>query len=274
MADDNNSGSPVDTGSPMDITDQDQQDKNQGIDQGTPADDGTTLDLAQFKNPKDMLKSYKEIQGAFTKVTQDNADLRKEVAEMRSQMQLQNVGGQQPVMQPIGQSQTSFDEKFTENPEGAIKEVAGQHVVTMNIAEVLQEEMGKNPTEYNERYGYAQVVSQQHPHLTTTAAGIRQLFKLGDELRERHSKAQYAKFTKTLLEDYPALKNLIGQPQRQDATKGNAFMPDTTSSTRSRTDDDQIDFEKEKADAAKKGDVDGALDAVFGQIVEESKPRR
>jgi Tfp pilus assembly protein PilV len=53
---------------------QTQINKGQQQVQGTPKPEQSNL--AQFKTPEDLLKSYKEVQGAFTRTSQENKALK------------------------------------------------------------------------------------------------------------------------------------------------------------------------------------------------------
>ena len=63
------------------------------------------LDLGQFKNTKDLLKSYKEIQGWATRISQENKAYKDEIAHLKDQVELGRSSTFSPP--PQAQSQTS-----------------------------------------------------------------------------------------------------------------------------------------------------------------------
>ena len=237
------------------------------------------LDLAQFKNPKDLLKSYKEIQAAFTRVSQDNKNykiMEQQLAEMKEQLELARLAQQAP--QP--QQQRSFNETYQENPEMAIEQRIQQTVATTRIAEVLEElsfdKDGHKDPEFDERYAYAKMVSQQYPQLATTGIGVKKLFELGDKLRKENLKKTYGR----------ALESIFGSPLSEEESarliklvkgdkvvqklnnQSDAYMPDTSTSTKIGSELDQKpNFETRINESVKKGDVDGTIDALIkGQL--------
>jgi hypothetical protein len=239
------------------------------------------LDLGQFKNPKDMLKSYKEIQAAFTKTTQENKQLKQaaeQAAEQAAAAQqerelMQNVQ-QQPA--PTVQSQ-DFETAWMEDPQKAIDARVVEQVNMARINDVVEEEKMKDPAAFIERDAYARSLAQnpQYAHLGNSPAGVRQLFKLADNLRVETLKSAGRKSLEYLLgepvtdEHIDKLKQTVGTPKTQNNDNSNAYMPDADTSTRTAADQNQgPDYDQKAREAAQAGDVDGVLDSVFKPILD------
>jgi len=92
-------------------------------------------DLAQFKTPKDMLKSYKEIQSFTTKVSQENKALKEQLAQMQEFLEIQKL---QSAPQPTPAQQKKFDEQFIEDPEKAVEYAVERKLQTARVADVLE----------------------------------------------------------------------------------------------------------------------------------------
>lgn len=223
------------------------------------------LDLGQFKNTKDLLKSYKEIQGFVTRVSQEN----KELKDRFDLMQLQ----QQAVPPPPQQPQKSFDELFIQNPQAAIEAVVTQAVgqkLQLNAIEgVLAEESAKDESAFNERYAYAKMVAQKYPNLIRSGpAGVRKLFELGDKYRQETMRQSAMRSVNMLFGD-GAIEKLAavlggGTQQTQPANTNLAYMPDSTMSTRSGADTGTPRVQADAvAEAVQKGDVDSVLKGIF-----------
>jgi hypothetical protein len=229
-------------------------------------------DLGQFKNPKDLLKSYKEIQAAFTRVTQENKSTKAQIAELKDQVELSRAAVSRQPQEP----QKRFDEAFVENPEAAIQQQITRTVVTSRIAEVLEEEAEKNRDEFNERYAYAQHVAQQYPQLSVTPAGVKKLFQYGDKLRQDNLKKNASKALESIFgeplaeEEIAKLRKMVkGDKAIKNNNQSDAYMPDTSTSNRSGSDSNKPDSEHKQKEAAEKGDVDGVIDAMFKSILAE-----
>jgi len=224
------------------------------------------LDLGQFKNPKDLLKSYKEVQAAFTKVTQENKSYKEQMAKIQEEMELARLNAQQiPVQQP------QFHDAYNEQASLA------KEYNLMRIAEILEEENEKNPSEFQERYAYAQMVSRQYPNLSVTPRGVKKLFEMGDKLKVENLKKGTSKALESIFgeplgeEAITKLRTLVkGESQKQPQSNMNAYMPDTSTSTRSGADQNQKPtLDRQIGESAEKGDVDGVIKSVFKKALAE-----
>lgn len=231
------------------------------------------FDLGQFKNPKDLLKSYKEIQGYTTKVAQENKALQEQLAQIQEQMRLMSMNYQQP-QAPQAPAQ-DFDTQFINNPKQAIDNVVNQKVAetirTMTVQDVLVEENAKNPQEFNERYAFAMQARQMYPHLVNSGAGVRMLFQVGDKMRTDAMKRNAEKSVKMLFGedvDFQKFSALVKKDQQPDNNQGKdlAYMPDSTGAFRTGTESGQVNFDKSISDAVGKGDVDTVLDGIFKKV--------
>jgi len=247
---------------------------------------GKELDLGQFKNPKDMLKSYKEIQGAFTKVSQENKSLKQQAEEARllkeelaRLKEQQDLAQFQPTQPQTAQKQ-NFDDIWMENPENAISQKVLEQYNIARINEVLQEEDMKNHDEFQERYAYVNMLAQnpQYSHLSNSAAGVKKLFEVGDKLRVERMKANSRKSLEYVFgepvtdEELAKLKTLVKGTgtQTKNQTNNDAYMPDTSTSTKTGSEQNQNQQSDAKLqEAVKHGDVDGAIDALFEGILAE-----
>lgn len=280
MADDINGLPDVD----LDKVVADLESQNQDKEPETSAQEPKELDLGQFRNPKDLLKSYKEVQGAFTRVTQENKTLKQQMEEAQAlKEELARLKEQQELstyQAPVAPtSNKSFDDVWMENPEDAIKQKVMEHVNTTRIEEVLQEEDMKNHEEFQERYAYANMLAQnpQYAHLSRTAAGVKKLFEVGDKLRVERLKANSRKSLEYVFgepvtdEELAKLKGLVkGTGTKQTTNNSDAYMPETSTSTMTGADQDQRpDTSARVSEAARKGDVDGVIDEMFKDILAE-----
>jgi len=241
------------------------QDKDQKVTDTKVGDD--KLDLGQFKNPKDMLKSYKEIQAAFTRVTQENKSFKEQMTQLNEQVELAKLGAGQSIQQPQ-QQQYGYEED--------VDQKVMRLVATQRIAETLEEEAEKNKPEFQERYAYAQMISREYPQLATTSRGVKKLFELGDKLRQDNLRKNAGKALESIFgeplneEEINKLRTMVkgdkAIKQRTDQT--NAYMPDTSTSTKSGSDQSQKpNAELKIKESVKKGDVDGVISAMFEDIV-------
>ena len=291
MAEDTSGLPDVDLGPIVKDLESKSQDKEPDKPEDTTATEPDELDLGQFKNPKDMLKSYKEIQGAFTRVSQQNKEL-KEAAERAAQLEaeLQSLKEQQelarfqaPSTQPQ-QQQKSFDDTWMENPEDAIRQKVMESVNLSRIEEILQEEDMKNHDEFQERYAYVNMLAQnpQYAGLARTAAGVKKLFELGDKLRVEQLKRNSRKSLEYVFggplndEQLARLKSTVmGDQQTQTQSQKsntNAYMPDIDTSTLTGADQKRSSsYDAEINKAVEAGDVDGAVDALFKSIMAEEE---
>jgi hypothetical protein len=235
------------------------------------------LDLGQFKSAEDLLKSYKEIQGAFTKVSQENKTLAEQVSEtQRLKEELDNLRQQQELSSynTPTQTQKGFDESWMEDPEKTIAQTVQEQLNLARINDVLESEEAKSPQEFQERYAYADMLARnpQYANLSKTPAGVKRLFKEADKLREQQLKSSSSKalehlFGETLDEEKIAkLKRAVfGDTNNQT---NDAYMPDTSTSTKSGSDVGQNRNQGAHVDdAANRGDVDGVLDEMFKDIL-------
>jgi hypothetical protein len=243
-------------------------------------------DLGQFKTADDLLKSYKEIQGAFTKVSQENADLKKgqgdpaemqrlqtELGSLREQLELANLQPPAPVA-----GQKDFDESWMENPEATIDQRVAKQVALARIDDVLAEEDANNPQEFQERMAYVNMLASnpQYANLGKTAAGVKRLFKEADKLRTQQLMSNSKKtleniFGEPLTDEHLAnIKELVIGKTKTNKNTTDAYMPEGSTSTKSGSDTDQKeDSDTRQRKSVEKGDVDGVLDAIFGDILAE-----
>lgn len=261
------------------VLDQIQQDRQpQQTQQQTqqPAEKSEDLDLGQFKNPKDLLKSYKEIQGAFTKISQAQKDRERENAELKEQLNIMRLNAQAP---PIRQINQPIEQALYEKPAEVISAIAQQEAVKMRIAEVLEEEHLKNPNDFQERYSVVNALSQnpQYVQLCRTGQGVKKLFEIADKFRDDRTKVNARKalegFFGEPLDDEAIARlkdTVVKKKPNQDQRLSNAYMPDTSMTTRTGATSDQNTGQQSNIDQAiKKGDVDGVLKAKFASILAE-----
>ncbi len=230
------------------------------------------LDLAQFKNPKDLLKSYKEIQAAFTRATQDTKSSREEIGRlqqelntMREQMEIARIS--QPTYQP--QTQQDYSD-----PDVQLE----QKIQTLRIADILEEEAEKNKAEFQERYAYAQLVSRDYPQLARSPKGVRKLFEMGDRIRadqfrRNADKALDVFFGEPLTpEEKTKLRTMVKGDKaiQQKQFNTNAYMPDTSTSTKSGSDQNQHpNIDSKINESVNQGDVDGVIKGIFEKVLAE-----
>src|SRR5512139_2440326 len=76
--------------SDLEKTHQEEQPQQQTQTQVQPQQD-QELDLAQFKNPKDLLKGYKEIQAYTTRVSQENKTMKEQLAKINEELEMARI---------------------------------------------------------------------------------------------------------------------------------------------------------------------------------------
>lgn len=264
------------------VTDKVQPEVTQQVPQNVAKAEAETdeIGLEQFKNPKDLLKSYKEIQGFVTRMAQENKALKDNLAKIQEQQELMRFQ-QMPQQNPrtAAQPQKDFDSMFIENPQMAVASVASQTVqqqmLQARIAEALEEEHIKNPSEYQERFSYAQQLSNQYPQLTQSAPGIRKLFEMADKYRKEDYQKKGMAFVKAVIgedADFEKFKALLAKDESGGITTNNnrAYMPDTSNSSRSRTGTEaqKPTFDTEIQAGVAKGDVDSVIANVFKRALQ------
>ena len=228
-------------------------------------------ELGQFKTSDDLLKGYKEIQGAFTRMAQEKKQTEEQLAQLQEQLDLMRY--RQPVVTQQAPPQgKNFDSQFIENPEQAVTTIAQQtvrqQIHTARLAEVLEDEQAKNPQEYQERLAYATQLSQQYPQLAVSAPGVKKLFEMADKYRKVEYQKRGMEFVRAVVGedvDFEKFKSLVKKDQSAQTQQiNNAYMPDTTTSNRTGTEPDKTNaHEAEIQNAVNKGDIDGVLNGLF-----------
>lgn len=239
------------------------------------------LDLGSFNNPKEMLKSYKEIQGAFTRMTQENKTLKEKNAELESQAELGGASSFIPETSP-GQEPSTTGGDFDPYDPNSFDSRVAQVASSMRISEILEEEHNTNPVEFQERYAFVKMLGAQHPHLARTGAGVKKLFEQADKLRVEAAKKSADKAMAHLFgreltdEDKTKIRGLIGEhlPESGQTTTSNqtnaGYMPDSTGSVRTGQDvSTKPDLSKEIEEAKKAGDSLRVTELVMQQALEK-----
>jgi predicted RNase H-like nuclease (RuvC/YqgF family) len=235
--------------------------------------------LAQFKSTKDLLKSYKEIQGYTTRVSQENKTLKEKAQraeelenrlnQLQQEMELRQY---QMPQQPV--QQKSFEEMFIENPEQAIAMKANEIATIQRIQEVGLEERAKNPQEYVKRAETVQklALDPRLQHLQYSAQGVRKLFEIADVVRKKET----AYMTRQMLNDPIVVETLREKLGIQNNnTNSNpqtnlAYMPDTGTSYRTGQDmlnGQMTEIRRSKEEALQKGDVGGVTRALIQEAL-------
>lgn len=231
--------------------------------------DGKTV---QFKTAEEAYKAYTEVQGFASRLAQENKTLKEQqagVAEQLELMRMQQVPAQ-PYVQTYVQPE-NFDSQFISNPEMAIQSKVAEQVATARIAEVLDEESVKNPTEFQERYAYAKMMANQYPGLLKTGNGVRKLFELGDKKRTENLRVTAERAMKLTFGDNIDIEQMraaFAKKPNQQQNTNLAYMPDTGSATsqlRPQTGNTGIDSQIKEA--AAKGDIDMAIAGVFKKML-------
>lgn len=242
--------------------------------------EGKPQDLAQFKSPEELLRGYKELQAYATKVSQENKAIReqsqKELAEIKERMELSALQQQQQYIPPqyVQPQMNQYGQPVEEPLEVKIDRT----VAIREIAGVLEEEADKNRNEFQERYAYAQYVSREYPNLARSSRGVKKLFELGDKLRSENMKRNAGKALESIFgeplgdAEITRLRTLVKGDKAitQQNFQSNAYMPDTSTSYKSGSDQNRIpNVESELNESVKKGDVDGTLNALFKKVLAE-----
>lgn len=240
--------------------------------EGQPPAQPAVTPLGQFKTPEDLYKSYQEIQGFTTRVSQENSQLKQTLMQMQEQMELIRLSTPPPQYNQPPAGQQKWEDTFITDPEQAVEVKAERKYQQMRIAEVLDEENMKNPQEFNERYNYVMQASRFYPQLVQSPAGVRKLFEIADKAREQDMHKNAHRAVSMLFGpdvDLNKLKELAKKtPQPQQSGAGNAYMPDTSLSMRSGADFGKApSMDAQINEAAGKGDVDTVISGVFRNIL-------
>ena len=235
--------------------------------------------LAQFKSTKDLLKSYKEIQGYTTRVSQENkalkdktAELEENLKQLKEEIEIRNY--QAPAQQQQG-NQKTFEELFVENPEQALEMKAMQVANTQRVAEVLEEEKLANPSKFSERVKEMRELLSDNPQmrpLSYSPKGVKKLFEFADKsLKEKVAK-RAREFMDFLTEqgiDIRTLANNSTQTQTTTANPLDAYMPTTRTTTRTGADVDipLNELERAKQEAIKTGDASKVAGVLIKQAL-------
>lgn len=214
-----------------------------------------------FKTFEDAMTGYKSVQGAYTKETQETKRLREELVQAQEQIQIMNLN--QPAQQQPAPQAQDFDTRYIENPEGAIDTKVAEGVKAAGIQEALDELYLDDADNFQNRYNYANALKTQYPQLTTSKAGIKKLFELGDKKRVEDMKRNAEESVNLLFGDnvdMDKLKGLIQKDPGQQSNINNAYMPDTTQSTGPTPD---LDSDTVIAKAVQEGDVDTVIEETF-----------
>ena len=239
------------------------EDVSQQTQDAQPSDTVEDTAIRTFKTLEDAEIGYKNVQGAYTKVTQENKELREQLAQIQEQVQLMQLGQTQA---PIPQQ--DFDSQYIENPqeaiEGVVKKRVQEQVLQAQIASTLEEINLQNPAEFQDRYAYAKMLSQQYPQLVTSPAGVRKLFELGDKQREVDMRRTAQKSVSMLFGEDVDLEKIkaLARKDPQQSNINQAYMPDTTQSTRIGT-EPEISKDGKIAQAVQEGDPDKVLEELF-----------
>lgn len=246
----------------------------------TPPDGGQVtddLDWGQFKNPKDLLKSYKEIQGFTTRVSQENKQLKDEMQRLKEDAEIRQY--QTPPVAPQGNK--TFEELFIENPEQAITVKAMEIANTQRITEVLEDKRLENPGDFQERVAYVQMLAQQpqYKQLSFSPKGVSKLFEIADRTRTEMLTKKAHESLKVLFGDDVDLEKLKALA-RKDGTQTtnnqpttanplNAYMPNTGTSTRTGADVNMHvnDLERQKHEAIATGDASTVAGVLIRQAL-------
>ena len=250
----------------------------ENVPEGTPSDEPQDT---QFRN-KDgslnqeaLLKSYREIQGYTTKVSQENKQFNDQIQQLTEQMEILRLSQGHGQMPQQVAPEKDFDSLFIDNPQSAVEGVAEhkarQIFLQTQIESVLAEEQVKNPNEFNERYNFAMALKNQFPQLTRSAAGVKKLFEIADNARKEELKRQSYRAVQVLFGDdvdLEKLKALAKKTPVNTATNPNlAYMPDTTHGTRTDAGTRTPQAGAAIDEAVQKGDADRVIQEIFKQTL-------
>ena len=254
----------VDLGPVIDDLQKDQQQQRQ--DQ-PPQKEG----FGQFKTAEDVLKSYKEVQGYATKVSQENKTLKEQMASLQEQFEIAKLG---QTTQQVYQQQPQYA-----GGEEPIEVKIQKAVLIQGMEGVLEEEAEKDRQSFQERYAYAQAVAREYPQLATSTRGVKKLFELGDKLMKTQREKNASKALESIFggpldeEGITRLRTLVmGDKaiQQNKQFNQNAYMPDTSTSTRSGSEMNRNqNYDTDIKESVKLGDVDGVIGAIFKKALAE-----
>ncbi len=242
---------------------------------GQPQEQLSDFDLSMLNNPKNMLKSYKEIQGYTTRISQENKELRDKIAAIEEENELRKFYPQQPVQQPQYQPQQP-------NGQQDFTVAVAQQVQTQLIASVLEEEDAKNPEEFQERLAYVRMLAQspKFAPLASSHRGVRKLFEEADKYRDKDiEKKARASVSKIFGDDIDIdrlrqafKKDGAQQPNQTNAQQtvhNLALLPDTNTSFRTAQDTNaqRAAFHQERTNAVAQGDPDTVIASIFREAL-------
>ncbi|MCP4597068.1 hypothetical protein [Neptuniibacter sp.] len=272
MADDISNLPDVDLG-PIEADLKSAQDKGEGI---APKAEG---DLGQFKTADALLEGYKNVQSFSTKVSQENKGLTEANEELQAKIDEleENQRMSYSTTQSTDTTPEDFSEAFYADPERAVTSKAMEAARLTRIEEVLEEIKldSKNIKDFNEKYAWAKHAATLNPNLGSSAAGVKKLFEEGEKLKKQQVKEGSMQALGYLLGETPndeqlaKLRELMGAGKTTETKtqNNNAYMPEVDSSTVAGRDvDRKPNTSATIAEAVEKGDADGVLDTMFGEI--------
>lgn len=248
-----------------------------------PKDDKGTddVDLGQFKTVGALKEGYANVQGFATRVSQENKELKERLGTMEERMrELEEKGQTVPQVRTPEVPPVEYDE-LVNNPTQTISQVVAAH----SVAEALQdmeEECAEKGENYQELFNYAQTMAQnpQYAHLANSGRGVKQLFKLGDKLRKQQLKTNARRSLEMVFgepfddEAIDKLKGMLTKKKsKEQKPTTDAYMPDSTSSAFRPGPAGGVptDHDRAVAEAAEKGDLDGALNGIFAKVLEDTE---
>ncbi len=153
-----------------------------------------TENLGKFKDVGELAKSYQQLEAHTTRVSQELAETKRVLAELRYNQQTMQRQIPQQVEQPHEKTDWTDPDKAASSLihrelAKAIPIIVNQ-VRQANAAQSLEAVRMQNPVEFDRRAQVMFEMSKQHPELNDDPAGAKKLFDMAGEHMEQASLMQ------------------------------------------------------------------------------------
>jgi hypothetical protein len=210
-----------------------------------------------FKSPEELKKSFKEQHATITRLSQERANMTKEMEAIRQMVMAQM---QQRTPMPQGQGEELNAQLYKEIAPFVQQEVAQAVKYTSTLNKVMAKR-AENPEEFDDLHPYMVEIVKANPHLEMMPDGLSQAYERAKEFRNSYVRKNLAS---VLGVDVDKLKTLLESqgtpaPQQDQGNLSEAMAATAvpgSSAPQQRGSEQKIDFASEIKKASEAGDID------------------